>query len=312
MAFKSAIPKQNSQREHIQKMKIIALLLLFLVETVTANPTKGQPEYLGITLEETKWRYATLFEGGGGKFYFTSARYPTEQGMVLTFGNGEKGVVKNTHKIRGGFLALEYDLAIGELINPISAKPVKTWWNKPPDFDSLDGKITVTGFGPDGWFTGTQGVLLNASPECFDGLRDFNPIMGERFLGSPIFYQDYFLGINCGYFCSEGEEGGLTTMAYKVLEEFPHLFPKFLQPPIEPTVSTRLLNGRIEVILKSPIIDKYRISNNEEINFEDGWKTTENEAHFMGYDPCPGPWETILIWNPEVNTRMFFRAEIIP
>lgn len=283
--------------------------MFFFIKTAVANLLKDQPEYLGITPD---WRYATLFEGGGSKFYFTSKFHHSEPGTIITFGNGQKGVVKMIHDIRGGYLSLEYDLAIGELVNPVSAKPVKTWWCKPPEFDTLDGGITVTGFGRNGWFTGTRGALWDdCSPEIFKGLHYLNPLIGKGFCGAPIFYQDYLLGINWGYFCS-GDIGGLVTSVYKVQGEYPYFFPKFLQPPIEPTISIRAVNGQIEVVLKSPINYKYRIRNNEDVSFKGAWKITENENHFKGYEPCPGPWETILKWNPKGNKNMFFRAEIVP
>lgn len=284
--------------------------VLFLLGVTAQVP--GQPECLGLTLSQSYWQYATLFEPSG-RYYFTCTHWHPADGATLTFGNGETAVVKTTHDIRGGYYGgFQYDLAIGELETPVSAKPAGVRWSD--RFVTIDQNTTLNGFGLDGWFVGTDVSLVSGSPtEIHNGLWFTAPPNTIRpgYSGSPIFYKGDLVGINWGAWSrDDGQSGGVVTMISMVLSQFWELFPSFLHPPIVPSLAIAKVGDVIRLTLRTPVgMDNMQVLASPD-PARIPWYPADRLHGFAGYVPATqGPWETVLKWDTRSAPRMFFRGD---
>jgi hypothetical protein len=283
---------------------------LVLVQSVANAQVPGQPECLGLTLGQPAVRYATLFEPSG-RYYFTCTHWRPANGAILTFGNGEIGVVKTTHEIRGGYFGgLQYDLAIGELEAPVSAKPAGVWWSR--QHLEIDEQSVIKGFGPDGWFEGNELIVQEETGfETYDGLwftSSGSSLIRPGHSGAPVFYKGNLIGINWGYWNGYAN-GGLVSMISRVLEDYWELFPAFLQPPSEPSLRINRQGSLFWLTIRVPAGANMRIvASSDPCSLP--WQPADQASGFDGYVACtPNPWETVIKWNPVSSPRMFFRGE---
>lgn len=286
---------------------VVAFCLIGL--NISKAQVTGQPESVGLTLDNPSWAYGTLFEPTG-RYYLTCAHWYPADNSVLTFGNGRKGTVKQTYLIRAGFRQNQYDIAVGELQTPVKAKVSKTWWTRP--LDLVGDQIQITGFGLDGHFTGTNGYIVDQDPnESYKGLWYSSPAGTVRpgYSGSPIFFRGNLLGINWAAWGVEPGVyiGGIANTISMVFAEYYQNFPEPFQPPVEPQITIRKVGSQIEVVLLTPV-GEWGITSSG--NCESNWNSVETCSGFIKFEECPpNPWQKILRWNLQNNRQMFFRGE---
>ncbi len=297
------------------KSLILFVVLLQLVSMAFAKfPLKDQPDCLGITFNSKYgWSYATLFEGGGSKYYFTCEHWHPRDGETLTFGNGAKGVVKTTYFIRGGAGVNQFDITVGELVTPVNVTPIPVWWKRPTDAGFVQGQISITGFGAldethFGSFTGSEGLIYDNYPIEFYRSLFFKTqtvnLIGPGYSGAPIFYQNKLLGINSGaWINSNGDYGGgvvnLVSMEY---QEFFPLFPKFLQPQL----TINQVGGEAHVVLDDPF-GVFKVVSSPSLSEQAVWIPVETNSEYLG-STSVGKVTTFRL--NKTSGSMFFKAGI--
>lgn len=301
-------------------MKTILLLFVLLQIALQAQiPT--QPTWLGMTQPgNPNTKYATLFEEGGGRYFFTATHWQPAPNETIIFGNGRKGVVKQIHNIRGGWNQNQYDISIGEFKNPVKAKRIKVWWVKPPNW--IQNEIIIKGFAYEGEYVGERGANGAYPPiEMYDESLAFmtatTGIIKRGYSGSPVLFQNTItgeytcVGLNCGYHGDPfNTSGGWVHLVHIIYQKFFHLFPQFLQPPTTPTmIQTLTGDGRMKVSFKGN--PNYRMECS--LNLQQGtWFPVEENSAFCGYEPQPGPGEQIFWYDLASAPSMFFRGALSP
>ncbi len=301
-------------------MKTILLLISAMLSLRNADAqVTGQPECVGLTLGGS-WKYATLIDLPGtendGLYYFTCSHWRPQTGEILTFGNGDTAEVESTNELRGGYWNnQQYELAIGKLKTRVTAKPVAVWWSR--GFSDIRRDMTLRGYGIDGWYTGYDCFTIAEHPSEINQCVLFTAPAGvvrSGYSGSPVFMLDgselKLLGINWGTWSSTGDpvSRGIATMIGPVLQEYPELFPQFLQPPPTPSVSIATSGGMMLITLRSGNPAMQITMNEDPSQYQ--WYPADRSVSSLGYVECPsGPWETVLKWDPQIAPRVLFRGD---
>jgi hypothetical protein len=299
--------------------KILFALLALMIQVASPQIAPDQPESLGLYKIgiSNDYKYGTLIKEGGNQWAVSCTHYYPMIGRTLTFGNGATAKVQDIVFVRGGYYAepKEWELSLCKLDREVAAKASEVWWTKPPNFDEMSGNIEITGFGLDGMFRGTNGIMYYADwSEIDTGLhyRAVEPaVVRPGYSGSPIWYQGKLIGSNWGGWWTRDENNnpiapssGVSSPIFLILEKFSQNFPEFAHAPQTPSMTLhRLSDGKIRVVLKSPVNAILEMLESKDLN---EWSPAQDAPNFLGFDENPGPWETIADFSTDGFPKGFF------
>jgi hypothetical protein len=311
-------------------------IFIFFILTVGPHAqVPNQPEYVGLVTtwnpdgSEEYWEtYATLFDQptGENKYFFSCEHAHPNPGQTLTFGNGQKGIVKKLHPIRRGihdetgaelpFGQWEYDLIIGELEQPVQCTPIRVWFEHPQSF--VDNQAVVTGWARDGGYVAVNCHMAENNPvEWMNGIVVY-PLAGTvkaGYSGSPVYYEDKLIGIEYAVAgeTAEGQFGIVYVVSIaKVFNEFQSLFPSFLHRPSK---------ARLEIVSSDEQQVCIKLFQPQGANYEvwykrnlllptekNPWKKVEDSSSCVFVQEGSLPWIVEYYWDTSSYQKCFFQG----